>query len=87
MSHSTTIEVVHVDTPATPRIATLIDLLFTALAGLFERTPPAVPTRVQEAAAVRKLAHSLMDSDPGYAADLYAAACRHEIQDEQAGGR
>jgi hypothetical protein len=87
MSHSTTIEVVHVDTPATPRIATLIDLLFSAFAGLFERTPPAVSTRVQEAAAVRNLAQSLMDTDPAFAADLYAAACRHEIQDERPGRR
>lgn len=82
MSHSTTIEVVHVDTPATPRIATLIDLLLTAMAGLFQRTQPAAPTRVQEAAAVRKLAQSLMATDPAYAADLYAAACRHESLDD-----
>jgi hypothetical protein len=87
MSHSTTIEVVHVDTPATPRIATLIDLLFTAFAGLFQHTSPAVPTRVQEAAAVRELAHSLAGTDPSFAADLYAAACRHEIQDERSAGR
>lgn len=87
MSHSTTIEVVHVDTPATPRIAALIDLLFNAVAGLFERTPPTPPTRVQEAAAVRSLAQSLMNTDPGFAADLYAAACRHEMLDEQPAGR
>lgn len=87
MSHSITIEVVHVDTPATPRIATLIDLLFTAFAGLFQRTPPAASTRVQEAAAVRNLAQSLMDTDPAFAADLYAAACRHELLDEQPAGR
>jgi len=87
MSHSIAVEVVHVDTPATPRIATLIDLLFTAFAGLFERTPPAAPTRVQEAAAVRELAQSLMATDPNFAADLYAAACRHESLDEQPVGR
>jgi len=87
MSHSTTIEVVHVDTPATPRIATLVDLLFNAFAGLFQPTPPAAPTRVQEAAAVRRLAQSLMDTDPGFAADLYAAASRHEMQDELQAGR
>lgn len=35
-------------------------------------------TREQEAAEVRELARSVQHSDPGFAADLYAAADRHE---------
>lgn len=34
--------------------------------------------RVAEAAAVRRLADSWRDQDPRFAADLYAAADRHE---------
>jgi hypothetical protein len=33
---------------------------------------------VREAAEVRRLAYSYSKSDPGFAADLYAAAERHE---------
>lgn len=35
-------------------------------------------TRAQEAAEVRELARSVQHTDPGFAADLYAAAARHE---------
>lgn len=38
-----------------------------------------VADRVAEAAAVRRLADSWRDQDPRFAADLYAAADRHEI--------
>ena len=81
MSHATTVEVLHVDTPATPRGATLVGLLYTALASLFQRDP-AVPSRAEEAAAVRELASRVASTDPSFAADLYAAACRHESLDE-----
>ncbi len=45
--------------------------------------PPAAPVDVLETAAreaqeVRKLAYSYSRTDPGFAADLYAAAARHE---------
>jgi hypothetical protein len=41
----------------------------------------------QEAAAVRALADHYQRSDPSFAADLYAAADRHEIAAERAAGR
>ncbi len=50
------------------------------LTGLF--TAPAARTATQsaslEAQKVRKLAHTYVKTDPGFAADLYAAAARHE---------
>lgn len=81
MSHSTTIEVLHVDTPAVPRGATLVGLLYSAFEALF-RHAPATPTRAEEAAAVRELASRVASTDPSFAADLYAAACRHESLDD-----
>jgi hypothetical protein len=49
---------------------------------LLRRTPPAESQRlrnaVQEAADVRALAQSFVRSDPSFAADLFAAADRHE---------
>lgn len=43
-------------------------------------TEPRVPgnTRFAQAAQVRALARSYLNSDPGFAADLFAAADRHE---------
>lgn len=81
MSHSATVEVLHVDTPATPRGARLVGLLYSAYAALFHRVP-AKPTRAEEAAAVRALAHRMAGTDPAFAADLQAAACRHESLDD-----
>lgn len=80
MSHST-VSVLHIATPAMPRGSALAAALFTAAANLFRRTPAAAPTRAQEAASVRELARSLQFTDPGFAADLYAAADRHESQE------
>jgi hypothetical protein len=39
---------------------------------------PAARDRAREAAAVRALAHTYRNTDRGFAADLYAAADRHE---------
>jgi len=39
---------------------------------------PAPRDRAREAASVRALANTYMKTDPGFAADLYAAADRHE---------
>lgn len=39
-------------------------------------------TRAEEAEAVRRLAREVQDHDPGFAADLYAAAARHESLDD-----
>ena len=41
----------------------------------------------EELAAVRALADSYRTSDPGFASDLYAAADRHELADENAARR
>jgi hypothetical protein len=50
------------------------------LARLFAAAPAAIAqrSRAQEAEAVRALADRYVKTDPGYAADLYAAAARHE---------
>jgi hypothetical protein len=40
--------------------------------------PPSAPTRTQAAAAVREYAMQVARHDPRYAADLIAAADRHE---------
>lgn len=37
--------------------------------------------RIEEAEATRRLADGWLETDPGFAADLYAAAARHEAQD------
>jgi hypothetical protein len=59
----------------------LVAAMFNAAAALFHRAPAAPLTRAQEAAAVRELARRQQYTDPGFAADLYAAADRHESQD------
>ena len=55
-----------------------------ALTGLFGAAPRTAPTRSPglEAQKVRELAYSYSKTDPGFAADLYAAAARHEGLDE-----
>jgi hypothetical protein len=40
--------------------------------------PRAVPSPIADAAQVRSLARLYLNSDPGFAADLLAAADRHE---------
>ena len=74
--------------PAVPRGAELVDVVISALralsATLFARRRP---TRAQEAAAVRELAMSLQGTDPSFAADLMAAAMRHEGLDDEVGRR
>jgi hypothetical protein len=49
-----------------------------ALTGLI--TVRLTPREQDDAAAVRALAHSMQRSDPGFAADLYAAAARYEAE-------
>ncbi len=78
-----TLTVLSIPTPPVPRGATMAAAVFSALAGLFKRTPRfEVPRRVAEAAEVRALAHQFESIDPSFAADLYAAALRHEAQDD-----
>lgn len=60
--------------------------LLAALANLIPAARPAAPAAVSnqaesasiEAQKVRQLAYSYSKTDPGFAADLYAAAARHE---------
>jgi hypothetical protein len=47
-----------------------------------ERVPTSFRTRVREANDVRELARSVELHSPGFAADLYAAAARHEGLDD-----
>ena len=64
---------------------------FAAIAGMFPALVPwprdhahsepplgAVESAAREAAQVRELAYAYSKTDPGFAADLYAAAARHE---------
>ncbi len=51
------------------------------------KAEPAARTAAQELAAVRALADSYRQSDPGFASDLYAAADRHERDAEAAAQR
>ena len=48
-------------------------------ASLFKTAPPRALTVFEEAEQVRKMAEALSDSDRGFAADLFAAADRHEM--------
>jgi hypothetical protein len=73
-----------------PRGSMLVGLIYDWIAGLGRQSAPA-PTvtafarsRAQEAAAVRELARSFESSEPSFAADLYAAALRHESHEEPA---
>ncbi len=49
-----------------------------AVSAAFKPAPRRTPTRFEEAEQVRRLAASVADTDPGFAADLYAAAARHD---------
>ena len=81
MTTATTFDVLHVRKPAMPRGAWLAAQLFTRAAGWLRK--PAQPlSRAAEAAQVREMAYQLMHTDPGFAADLFAAAARHESLDD-----
>jgi len=56
-----------------------------SLLGRDRAGPPAsaADKAAREAQAVRDLARSYQKTDPGFAADLYAAASRHELTAEQ----
>ncbi|MCK7493350.1 MAG: hypothetical protein MZW92_19545 [Comamonadaceae bacterium] len=62
--------------PVIPRGALIAAELFSRLMKRFHHDE--TPERVHDVAAVRELAHQVECSDPGFAADLYAAAARHE---------
>lgn len=80
---STTFDALSVPRPAAPRGARLAATLFARAARWL--TQPAAPrarATAPDAAAVRQLAYGLMRTDPGFAADLFAAADRHELEIE-----
>lgn len=81
MSHAIA-HVVSLPAPAVPRGARLVELVYTAVQALFAMRAPAASTRMSEAAAVRELARRMEAEDPRFAADLLAAALRHEALDE-----
>lgn len=90
MSHSNILEVrVPAATP-TPRIVGLVSWTYDAMRSLARsltgQAASAHP-RIAEASAVRQMADRLIYSDPALAADLYAAASRHERFDEDAARR
>ena len=58
--------------------ATLTGLIPTALRGTPATSRSAAESAAIEAQNVRALAYSYSKTDPGFAADLYAAAARHE---------
>lgn len=76
---TTTVEVLSVRTPAMPRGARVAAGLFSSAINWLLR-PAAKPalSRAEEAASVREMAYRVQRTDPGFAADLFAAASRHE---------
>ncbi len=68
-----------------PRVTGLAASLFVGLLNLFQRQGAeraarrARATKASEAAAVREYAERFLKHDPRFAADLQAAADRHEI--------
>jgi hypothetical protein len=68
--------------PSVPRGSRYAALVFIALwrtlAGLGRSAPSRGKSPAQEAQAVRELAWSYRETDPGFAADLEAAADHHE---------
>jgi hypothetical protein len=82
MSYSSTMQVLSVPKPAMPRGARLAAAIYGGISSLL-RPAPRMLTRSEEAASVRELARSVQDSDPGFAADLLAAATRHESLDDE----
>lgn len=68
--------------PANPRGARLGAAVFVALWRALEwlgrRATPTAKSAAEEAQAVREMAHGWRQADPRFAAELYAAADRHE---------
>lgn len=65
--------------PRGSRYAALVFIaLWRALADLGRGVPPRTRSPAQEAQEVRELAWSYRETDPGFSADLAAAADRHE---------
>jgi hypothetical protein len=78
---TTIVDVVGVRTPAMPRGSAVAAALYGRLSGWL-RKPSRRLTRAEEAAEVRELAFRVRNTDPGFAADLFAAAARHEALED-----
>lgn len=78
MSH--TITVLSIPKPAVPRGALLAAAVYRWIAERHQawRAARAERRAADEAAAVRAMALHVQATDPGFAADLYAAADRHQ---------
>ena len=59
----------------------MVQRLGAAFAQLFTPAPQRKLTRAEEAEQVRAFAQSMERHDRGFAADLFAAAARHEAQE------
>lgn len=81
MSH-TIAHVAHVEAPAMPRGAAIVGMLYSSLSNLFGHAAARPASRAEEAAAVYEMARQLQATDPSFAADLFAAAARHESLDD-----
>jgi len=80
---TTTIEVLTTRTPAMPRGARVAADLVARFAGWLKiPTAPRAVSRSQQAASVREMAYRVQHTDPGFAADLFAAAARHEALED-----
>jgi hypothetical protein len=92
---NTAATVVHIEAvPAStrvPRGSRVAAELFVAasrlLSALWREAHRAPSSRAQEAAEVRRMADEWRNIDPSFAADLYAAAARHESLDDEAPAR
>jgi hypothetical protein len=76
---TTTLSSVVSSLPRAPQGAQLMALLYDAIERAVRRIEArrAARLRAAEADAVRRYARSVQESDPSFAADLYAAADRH----------
>ena len=78
-----TFNAVPVRSTATPLGARIAADLFSRFTNWM--SAPAAPrklSRAQEAAEVREMAYQVQYTDPGFAADLFGAAARHEALDD-----
>lgn len=83
MTTITTRDALALPTVTTPRGARIAAELFSGFVSLFASRPAAQPAAgtalADDVAYVRRLARSMQDVDPGFAADLYAAADRADL--------
>jgi hypothetical protein len=77
----TTTAVLTAGSMTVPRGSRVAASLFTRLLSwAFRPAAPRKMSRAAEAADVRAMAYRVLNTDPGFAADLFAAADRHELE-------